>query len=161
MRRAQEGRAAASGISFGPIAPEWKHPLDVEAGRLLELSIRLGRRLRVALVQTDKANAKLHDLDGALYQPKLPDEAWRETFKLYDKSVSNLLREQRERIALGLLIRKVNGGTNALTEEEYKSELATIAQEHLLEMSEDEFKVLRAKRTAAKAERGSVIEVKP
>lgn len=107
-----------------------KHPLEIEAGRLNQIAHRLGNRLLLWLRETEEngppgkarkpkmveltrvvgrdmesgrlLTEPVVDSTGAtMLVPILPDDDFRETFKLYERAVRNLLVEQRARAAMG------------------------------------------------------------
>lgn len=107
-----------------------KHPLEIEAGRLNQIAHRLGNRLLMWLRETEEDGAPgkarkpkmtkltrvvgrdmesgrlledpVVDKDGnEMLVPILPNEDFRDTFKLYERAVRNLLVEQRARAAMG------------------------------------------------------------
>lgn len=63
-----------------------RHVLDAQASGLAHLARRLRTRLVYALRELP---------EGAM-----PDRDWRETYELYERTVTNLLKEQRERAKL-------------------------------------------------------------
>lgn len=106
-----------------------RHTLDLEARRLSTLASRLGRRLKRTLV--------------ALPPEIVPNEDWRKSFELYERTVINMLREQRERAKLA-----AKGGGPPLGDAEFEAELAALAKETLEGMPEREFRALCAARLA-------------
>lgn len=76
----------------------------------------------------------------------IPDQDWRETFDLYQKTVLGLLKEQRERQKLTDAVIK-KGGAAVLTSGEYDAELMSLARETVLGMPQDQLDALIAERT--------------
>jgi hypothetical protein len=151
-----------------------KHPLEIEAGRLNQIAHRLGNRLLLWLRETEENGPpgkarkpkmiKLERVTGRdletgetmrepvidangqeMLVPILPDDDFRETFKLYERAVRNLLVEQRARAAMGagkggapLDDEKFNAGLNQLVQETIKqmplSELREIIKARALDV---------------------------
>ncbi len=106
--------------------PVIRHVLDAEAEKMARLSKRLGKRL----------DFQLRTLPAGV----IPDEEFRETFKVYQAAVFGLLREQRARAAVA-----GNQQPVTLTPEEERQEMEAIARDVLRSSSaEDRRRLLDA-----------------
>jgi hypothetical protein len=136
-----------------------KHPLEIEAGRLNQIAHRLGNRLLMWLRETEEQPEKpgmarrpkmtkltrvvgrdmesgrlledpVVDKDGnEMLVPILPNEDFRDTFKLYERAVRNLLVEQRARAAMG-----VGKGGAPLDDATFKAGLDELVRETIKSM---------------------------
>lgn len=135
-----------------------RHILDLETGHLMHITRRIGRRLGRWLRETpelvpgfraiwEEGHVSLHPLlhpDGSpVMVPSIPDEAFRESYKLYSSTILGLLREQRERAKL-----TPKNGAPVITDEEYAAELRVLVAESVRSMPEDELRALLEARTA-------------
>lgn len=144
-----------------------KHPLEIEAGRLNQIAHRLGNRLLLWLRETEETPEKpglarkpkmvklervvgrdmesgrliqepVTDKDGnEMLVPILPNEDFRDTFKLYERAVRNLLVEQRARAAMG-----AGKGGAPVDDETFEREIAELARETIKNMPIGELREL-------------------
>ncbi len=91
-----------------------RHVLDVQASALAHLAKRLRSRLAITLRR--------------LPEDALPDKEWRDNFELYEKTVMDLLKEQRMRAAMPKPGPDAPEAGAPLTPEE-EAELAELARE--------------------------------
>lgn len=149
--RSQLGQVADTAVGGTKIR---RHTLEVETERLMNLTRRVGTRLRTWLMRMPEERAAMRydhetnthhpllDADGKqLTEPLLPDKDWIENAEWYSKTMLNLLREQRERAKMG-----AGKGGPPLTDEEYEAELADLRRAAVLEMPADELRALLAMR---------------
>lgn len=141
-----------------------RHPLEKQAGRLNEIASRVGRRLMVWIKQIEGQEQNLvrivgRDIDSGrlitedvlnrdgevIKVPVLPDADFRENWKLYQKTVSELLTEQRHRAAMG-----AGKGGQPLDDAKFEESLRELARQTVLEMSDADLAKLLAARKPAK-----------
>ncbi len=85
----------------------------------------------------------VHDQDGNTIEvPLLPDEDFRENWKLFEKTVVSILHEERERSKM-----LSKNGAPQISDEEFEAKLKDIARQAVLEMPADELKALLALRS--------------
>ena len=127
--------------------------LQVEASRLAHLARRVGQRLSRELKDMEPADGHVPNADALTDcvtddKGKALSVSWLELAKWYGKTVTDMLREQRERLKL-----QPAGGAPALTEAEYRAELEAMVRESVRTMPRAELDALLAERT------GDVLEV--
>lgn len=113
-----------------------RHPLDREAQRLMDLTRRLGYRLRNWMDRTATEWADRYPQSGKGEGP-LPDEDWQRLYAEYGRNVIALLREQRARQAL-----HEKAGVPQLTDAEYEAELKEVARDAVRTLPADELQLL-------------------
>jgi hypothetical protein len=106
-----------------------RHPLEVEAARLAGLTRRLGKRLMY------RHRRMLADA--------VPDEDWRESYKLYRDAVLGLLKEQRERARL-----PPGSRPPTVSDEDFEREIKALAAQAVQELPQDELDRLLEDRRA-------------
>lgn len=112
-----------------------KQVLDHEAARMAGIAQRLGKRLVYWQRQTV----------GLM---TLPDEEWRECFQLYQRTVMDLLREQRVRAGLAF-----DSDLPKLTPAEYQAKLRELVTEVVCALPDADMTALVAKRQAQSKEK--------
>lgn len=145
------------GVEIGGVSVK-RHPLTIEAGRLNAVAQRIGKRLIRWCLQTQGHEVELERVVGRdpetgvdirepvlrdgkpVLVPLLPDEDFRESWKLYQRTVSDLLVEQRERAKLG--------AKNPQTWDDatFDARLAALAKQAVLAMPADELRDLLKQR---------------
>lgn len=142
-----------------------RHVLDLETGHMMHITRRIGRRLTKWLRETpelvpgfraiwEEGHVSLHPMlhpDGSpVMVPSLPDEMFRESYKLYASTLLGLLREQRERAKL-----TSKNGALPISDEDYQAGIRELVAESIRSMPEAELRELLAAREQA------AIEVQP
>lgn len=154
-----------------------RHPLEREAGRLNHIAHRVGQRLLRWIKAVEAApHIELRRVIGRdpesgldlteqvldankqpVLVPVLPDEDFRRSWDLYERTIRCLLIEQRQRAILA-----PGKGGPPISDEEYERQLSKLARSTLLEMPKSELLDLlreRAIDVVTKAERGGVAEI--
>lgn len=135
-----------------------RHPLELEASRSLQIAKRVGRRLvrwirvlereevtlqRVVGRDPESGRDLFEDVKNAegepIMVPVLPDEDFRKSWDLYERTVRSLLAEQRMRYAM---VRE----QPPITDEQYKRDLAELARDAVLNMPRAELEQLLRQR---------------
>ena len=134
--------------------------LHYEAQRSLGIARRVGRRLMRWLKQTDGHEEEISrvvgrdpetgrelrdpivDKDGVvMVGPILPDQEFRDAWTQYERTVRNLLNEQRLRAQM---VEKSNAPQ--ISDEQYEAQIAELARRAVLEMPRAELESLLAAR---------------
>lgn len=137
-----------------------RHPLQTEAQRSLGVARRLGRRLMRWLKVTDKETTELERIVGRdpetgrniteqvlsddgkpIIVPILPDEEFRKTWELYERTVRYLLVEQRARASMG-----DGKGGPPMSDAAFEAQIRELAQRAVLEMPRAELDALLKQR---------------
>lgn len=132
----------------------YRSPLEREAGQLMGICRKLGRRLRTYFQRIpeltpvwrgegEDARMVLGEDGQPLMQPTMPDKDWRESLKLYSDSVTALLKEQRERAKM-----VAGKGGLPLTDADFEAELAQLAKDTIATMPESELQAILRQRKA-------------
>lgn len=133
-----------------------RHVLDLEAAKLTWINRRVGQRLSrwlrgaPELVQGfthewedgHPVTTPMLEKDGSpVMVPLLPDEPFRESWKIYASTTLGLLREQRERAKLG-----AKTGAVVLSDEEMQAALEEMLEVELKAMPEEKLQRILAAR---------------
>lgn len=151
--RSQIGQVATP--SVGGVNLPRRHVLDVETERLMNLCMRVGRRLRNWIRKMPEERAAMRfdretgthypilDQDGKqVMEPLIPDRDWIENAEWYQRTLLSLLREQRERAKM-----TSGKGGPALDDATFEDELRELARQTIREMPESDLRALLAERT--------------
>lgn len=140
-----------------------RQALHFEAQRSLGIARKVGRRLVRWLIATDKKREpitrvvgrdpetgrelreEIHGEDGKpMMGPILPDEEFRKSWETYERTVRNLLVEQRARAAM-----TPANGAPPMSDEDFQASIAQLARQAVLEMPRGELEeLLRARHVA-------------
>lgn len=140
-----------------------RQALHFEAQRSLGIARKVGRRLVRWLIATDKKREpitrvvgrdpetgrelreEIHGEDGKpIMGPILPDEEFRKSWETYERTVRNLLVEQRARAAM-----TPANGAPPMSDEDFQASIAQLARQAVLEMPRGELEeLLRARHVA-------------
>lgn len=158
---AASGPAAIQGAasSIGGVALG-RHRLQTEAKRSLRLVRTIGRRLVNWTTRTEGHEVELERVIGrdpetgvdiretvkgsdgqAIMVPVLPDDGFRENWNLYERSLRNLLAEQRAREQMARA-----SGADELSDAEFEARLRELAEQAIREMPRDELERVLAAR---------------
>jgi len=127
-----------------------KSILSNETKRLVNLSRRVGTRLRNQLIAEERQFAEACSREDSSIPPNtalgLPDKEWLGFAKWYSETVLGLLKEQRTRAQLA-----DKSGLQTLTEDEVNAELERLVDSAVEHMSDEDFERLANQRRIAKA----------
>lgn len=164
MSRVTSKLSSVTANSVGGVAIK-KHVLELEASSFAWITRKIGRRLHRWLKATpDEIQGHmskweegrlvtypmLHADGSPVMVPCIPDQDFRETYRWYSSSVTNLLREQRERAKMG----PKNGGP-ALSDEDFEKGLQDLVAHAIRTMPETQLRELLQER----AKMGAPIDV--
>ncbi len=140
-----------------------RQALHFEAQRSLSIARRIGRRLGRWLTATDKQREQLTRVVGrdpetgreirepilgeggeTLMGPILPDEEFRKSWETYERTVRNLLVEQRARAAM-----TPANGAPPMSDEAFQESIAQLARQAIMEMPRAELEDLLRSRHMA------------
>ncbi len=161
---AASGPAAIAGLAspnVGGVVLK-RHPLELEAARSLSIAKRIGRRLIRWAAQVEGKETELERTIGrdpdtgvdiretvkdpatgeAIMVPILPDKDFLASWELYERSVRNLLQEQRHRATMG-----TDKGGQAMDDATFDAKIAELTRRAVLEMPKAELEALLRQRS--------------